>query len=122
MKKNNFRLFMGCLGNGTTVCNAAVMENGDYKVIAHISNAGNIKWRIADPEKYVPAADMKKIQNVADESHRKFREDWDRRSLEQKYEILVSELPFTTVSQWFRKDIPLENKVSILEKHYFAIM
>lgn len=26
-----FKLFCGCLGNGTTVCNKAVTENGDYK-------------------------------------------------------------------------------------------
>lgn len=26
-----FELFCGCLGNGTTVCNKAVTENGDYK-------------------------------------------------------------------------------------------
>lgn len=31
-----FELFMGCFGNGITVCNKAVMEHGDYKRIAHI--------------------------------------------------------------------------------------
>ena len=38
-----FELFYGCLGNGTTVCNKAVEENGDYKKIAHISEGGNIR-------------------------------------------------------------------------------
>ena len=38
-----FELFCGCLGNGTTVCNKAVTENGDYKKIAHISEGGNIR-------------------------------------------------------------------------------
>ena len=36
----NFKLWMGCLGNGITVCNSAVEESGDYKHIAHISNNG----------------------------------------------------------------------------------
>lgn len=35
-----FELFMGCLGNGITVCNKAVMEHGDYKYIAHIRETG----------------------------------------------------------------------------------
>lgn len=35
-----FELFCGCFGNGTTVCNKAVTENGDYKKIAHISEGG----------------------------------------------------------------------------------
>lgn len=30
MKK--FELFMGCFGNGITVCNKAVQEHGDYKL------------------------------------------------------------------------------------------
>lgn len=37
-----FELFMCCLENGVTVCNKAVMENNDYKIIAHISQCGNI--------------------------------------------------------------------------------
>lgn len=42
MKK--FKLFMGHLGNGITVCNKAVQEHGDYKVIAHIAECGKITW------------------------------------------------------------------------------
>ena len=50
---------MGCLGNGITVCNKAVEENGDYKVIAHIAriehdadamNANWEKWLESMPE------------------------------------------------------------------------
>ena len=29
MAAQNFKLFLGCLGNGVTVCNSAVMEDGD---------------------------------------------------------------------------------------------
>lgn len=31
MAAQKFELFMGCMGNGTTVCNKAVYEHGDYK-------------------------------------------------------------------------------------------
>lgn len=122
MARKNFRLFMCCLGNGTTVCNAAVMEHGDYKIIAHISNAGRIRWRVKDPEKYVPVEDMKRIQAAADEAYNDFKKAWDSKTPLQKYEILCAELPFTTVSEYFRLEMPLESKVAILEKHYFAIM
>lgn len=43
-KMKKFELFMGCLGNEITVCNKAVEENGDYKIIAHIANCGKITW------------------------------------------------------------------------------
>ena len=42
MAARNFKLFLGCLGNGVTVCNSAVMENGDFKMVAHISVEGKI--------------------------------------------------------------------------------
>ena len=53
MAAQNFKLFLGCLGNGVTVCNSAVMENGDFKMVAHISNEGKITWYVG--EDYPPA-------------------------------------------------------------------
>lgn len=70
MKARKFELFMGCLGNGTTVCNKAVEEHGDYKRIAHISPAGNIKLYV-DPD-YIPADDMKRIEAAADRDRAEF--------------------------------------------------
>lgn len=63
MKAKNFTLFIGYLGNGATVCNSAVYENGDYKHIAHISPAGNIKLYVSAD--YIPAADMETIKATA---------------------------------------------------------
>ena len=63
MKAKKFDLFIGYFGNGATVANKAVYENGDYKTVAHISPAGVIKLYVA-PD-YIPAADMEKINNVA---------------------------------------------------------
>ena len=70
MKSNKFELFMGHLGNGTTVCNKAAMEHGDYKTIAHISPAGNIKLYV-NPD-YIPANDMKRIEAAADRDRAEF--------------------------------------------------
>lgn len=69
MATKNFELFIGYLGNGATVCNSAVYEHGDYKTIAHISNAGNIKFYVA-PD-YIPAEAMQKIQETAEEHKKK---------------------------------------------------
>ena len=56
--------FMGCLGNRIAVCNKAVEENGDYKMVAHISIEGNVIWCIAPGD--APAKDVIKIRHVAD--------------------------------------------------------
>lgn len=68
MATQNFELFIGYLGNGATVCNKAVTEHGNYKTVAHISNAGNIKLYVALD--YIPAEAMQQIKATADE-HRK---------------------------------------------------
>lgn len=62
-----FELFMGYLGNGCTVCNKAVEEHGDYKQVAHISNAGNIKFYV--PVESIPGDALLRIEHVAD-THR----------------------------------------------------
>ena len=62
MKK--FDLFLGCLGNGITVCNKAIQENGDYKIIAHIREIGKIKWYVNPAT--VPGDELLKIEYVAD--------------------------------------------------------
>lgn len=58
-----FDLFVGYFGNGATVCNKAVHDHGDYKKIAHISPAGNIKLFVRPG--YIPADAMIKIENIA---------------------------------------------------------
>lgn len=72
MTAQKFKLFIGYLGNGATVCNSAVYENGDYKTIAHISNAGNIKLYVK-PD-YIPEDAMEKIKKTA-ANHRKKTEE-----------------------------------------------
>ena len=75
MKK--FELFMGCLGNGVTVCNKAITVNGDYKHIAHISIDGQITYYV-DKNK-IPPSELLKIEQVAEkdktEYNRKIKQD-----------------------------------------------
>ena len=73
MAAQNFKLFLGCLGNGVTVCNSAVMENGDFKMVAHISDEGKITWYVG--EDYPPADALARIRACAEQERVK-HEAW----------------------------------------------
>ena len=81
--KEKFELFIGYLGNGATVCNKAVYSNGDYKTIAHISNAGNIKLYVK-PD-YIPAAAMARIEKIAADHKNKTIEFINNELTDTKY-------------------------------------
>lgn len=120
---HNFELFGGCLGNGTTVCNKAVTENGDYKTIAHISEGGRISWYIKNPERYVPEKDMKTIQQLCKDARNKFMSYWDVLPDIRKYEIILDSIPFTVLLEHPLKEqlkacTDLHEKVAMLEKIY----
>ena len=88
--KGKFELFMCCLGNGVTVCNKAVMEYGDYKHIAHISDSGKIKLYVS--ESYIPVEDMRRIEQAAAEQWKTFLTEWNKQSDIRKYEKLLDML------------------------------
>lgn len=115
MKK--FKLWMGCLGNGITVCNSAVMEHGDYKYIAHISNSGKIKLYV--PENYIPAEDMQRIERTAAGQREEFLAEWNKQPDIKKYEKL---LDMCSISDYLEivsnKEITLAEKVKRLEAKY----
>ena len=118
-----FELFMGCLGNGVTVCNKAVTEHGDYKKVAHISEHGVIKFYV--PEDYIPTEEMQKIRNTAEANKAEFLEKWNKKTDIQKYEYML-EIPtigcgFTAIELVERenKHLPLAERVAIMEKVFF---
>lgn len=120
----DFRLLGCCLGNGTTVCNAAVEENGDYKMIAHISNGGRIKWYIKNPHEYVPATDMKIINGWKHAAREKFKAYWQTLPDLKKYEIMLNAMDYTLLLQHdlaeqLKACTDLHEKVQLLEKIYF---
>ena len=85
-----FELFMGCLGNGITVCNKAVMEHGDYKMVAHLSDQGEVKWYV-EPG-YTPASDVIKIREAATIQQNKYETWWASLSEAKRYEITLDRM------------------------------
>ena len=116
----NFKLWMGCLGNGITVCNSAVEEHGDYKHIAHISDNGKITLYVS--ESYIPVEDMQKIEQTAADSRKTFLNEWNKHSDIDKYEKLLdmcslSDLTYVFTDVQFGL-LPLAEKVKRLETKY----
>ena len=119
----NFELFMGCLGNGITVCNKAVTEHGDYKKIAHISEHGHIKFYVS--ENYIPEDAMQKIRKTSETYKSEFLEKWNKKTYLQKYEYMM-EIPtigcglsvFDVVNDENRH-LPREERVILMEKVFF---
>ena len=119
-----FELFIGYLGNGATVCNKAIEENGDYKTIAHITVAGNIKLYVK-PD-YIPSDAMKRIKKNA-EQHKKETEKM--LDLELKHEIYGRILDeccdYTPYDKWHSllenlKDKSDEEKRQIIKEFYLT--
>ena len=119
-----FELFGGRLGNGITVCNKAVIENNDYKIIAHISEGGIIKWRIDNPDAYVPPEDMAIIKKWADSSNREFIKKWEPRPDLEKYQIMLDTIGYAKLlsdplKEELKNCADLHEKVLLLQKIYF---
>ena len=116
-KAKKFKLFMGCLGNGVTVCNSAVEEHGDYKTIAHISPGGNIKWYVT--KDYVPADDYLKISAQAHKMREEFLGWFDKLNDIQKYVTMCDTLPYTVLRPVYNtKDADLRTKIEMLMDDY----
>ena len=117
MKK--FELFMGCLGNGITVCNKAVQENGDYKTIAHIGETGKIKWYV-DPAFYVPGDDLLKIEHTANVQAEKWERWFSSLPEVKKYEFLLDRVPHSDFMEIIKiKDLDLWQKIQIAKQAYY---
>lgn len=119
----HFELFMGCLGNGLTVCNKAVEEHGDYKQIAHISPAGNIKWYV--PVGYVPGPDLLRIEHTADAMYHNFKTALERdisANREQMYFRMLNALSVSELVDFITAvdSEPEENKLEKLITLYLA--
>ena len=113
----NFKLWMGCLGNGITVCNSAVEHNGEYKHIAHISDNGKIKLYVS--ESYIPVEDMRSIEQAAAEQRKKVFTECNKQSDIRKYEKLLdmcSHSDFMEIAH--NKELSLAEKVKRLEEKY----
>lgn len=101
MAARNFKLFLGCLGNGVTVCNSAVMEDGDFKKVAHISNEGKITWYVS--EDYPPADARKSIRACAEQERVKYETWLNGLSPAARREYQLERLPLPELLEELRK-------------------
>lgn len=119
---SNFKLFMGELGNGVTVCNSAVMEHGDYKQIAHISPAGNIKYYV--PVLSIPGDALLRIEHTAGAMYENFKRDLERETVARPgevYERMLDALTASELAEHIGKKIKgLEASIDDLRPLYLA--
>ena len=113
----NFKLWMGHLGNGITVCNSAVEESGDYKHIAHISDSGKIKLYVS--KSYIPIEDMQRIEQTAADQRKTFLTEWNKQPDIRKYEKLLDMLYLSDLTEIIdNRELSLAEKVKRLEAKY----
>lgn len=115
-----FELFMGCLGNGTTVCNKAICKNGDYEMVAHISEAGNIKLYVK--ESYIPAEDMQKIKNAAEKQRMNFVKHFESMSELQQYRVILDNMPLNKLIELIKPNVELKEKIEKMKEYFYSIM
>lgn len=121
MKK--FDLFLGCFGNGVSVCNKAVMDGGDYKKIAHIAKCGKITWYV-NPASYVPGDSLIKIEHCANVQHEEWEKWLTSMSKSMQYEKLLDAVPDNVMLYVCNLDGDVDRKIEYLknvcyEKSYF---
>ena len=119
MKAKKFELFMCCLGNGTTVCNKAVKEHGDYKMIAHISPAGNIKFYVS--EDYIPQEDMQKIRRSAEYDREQFHAQFEKMDKYEQYGKILDALPIKKFIEFTSDKRPFDERLQELREYYYSI-
>ncbi len=120
MKAKKFDLWLGCLGNGITVCNKAVEEYGDYKKVAHISNNGIIKFYV--PADYIPFEDMERIQQTAEKQQADFLKWWNNNTLAFRYMRILDSLTATELCEAYKDNInTLAERVKHLEDKYLLV-
>ena len=115
MKAQKFKLWMGCLGNGITVCNSMVEESGDYKRIAHITPSGKIQYYVH--KGYIPDGDKEGIEKAAERQRQEFLSYWDSLNDIEKYEKLLNRCDYNDFHEVvLDKTMALSEKVKRLEK------
>ena len=115
----NFDLFLGCLGNGITVCNKAVLEDGDYKRVAHISPAGNIRLYVSAD--YIPAADMERISAAASRNRAEFSRRFELLPDAVQYEKILDALPISALLEYVRDRRSIPEKLPAMREYYYSI-
>lgn len=117
--KRKFELFYGYLGNGTTVCNKAVEENGDYKKIAHISEGGNIRLYVA--ESYIPAEAMEKIKAMANRDKAEYMKRFESLPEVEQYGKIIDRVQHQKFMEFAEDKRPLAEKLPAMREYFYTI-
>lgn len=104
-------LFVGRYPGGTVYCDRDRMENGDYKRLAFVTNAGNIFYK-ADVSK-LSSELIRRIHTDARREREKFMEQFNRLSQVRKYEVIMDHLPAKTFLDAVGKPIDV-----VVEKYF----
>lgn len=115
MKK--FDLFMGCLGNGITVCNKAVEEHGDYKKICHIAEHGHIQWYVKPGN--IPGIALLKIEHVSDVQYNKFKNWFDSMSDIEQYGYLLDRVKHEDFMYVIHMNNNIIDKIAYLKSKFY---
>lgn len=103
MSTQKFELFLGCPGNGTTVCNKAVMEGGDYKKVAHIS----------------PATDLERIKSLALKSRAEYAQQFENLPELRQYERILDHASIQKLTEIILDPRPISEKLPELRAHFY---
>ena len=114
-----FELWFGCLGNGTTVCNKAVTENGDYKKIAHISEGGNIRLYVA--ESYIPASEMEKIKAMVNRDKADFMKRFESLPEVEQYGKILDRVQHQKFMEFVGDKRALAEKLPAIREYFYTI-
>lgn len=117
MKK--FEFWAGSFGNGVTICNKAVEKNGEYKTVAHISDAGNVKLYVKAG--YIPAADMDKITAWAAEMRENFKTRFEKLPEILQYEKILNAVSISKMVEFASDKRLLPEKLPDMRKYYYSI-
>lgn len=119
-KENKFLLFMCCLGNGITVCNKAVIENGDYKMIAHIADSGRIVWYVETES--IPGNDLLRIEHHANVMYEVWNKKINNMTKIKAYEYMLDLMPHNEFMHIIKEmnDVSLEEKIEYMKQVYYG--
>ena len=113
-----FDLLMCCLGNGITVCNKAITEHNDYKIIAHIADCGKINWYI--DQQSIPKDAMQRIENAALENRKLWENHLSSMGEQKALYYFLDNVPHNDFMQVIRnmKDSTMAEKLEYLKAAY----
>lgn len=113
----NFDLMFCCLGNGITVVNRAVNENGDYKQVCHISENGNIKFYVESCK--IPGGDLLRIEHHADVQYHKFNNWLDSLPERKQYGYLLDRVTHEDFMRVIHMTNNIIDKIAYLKSKFY---